>query len=254
MKKIIVKVGTSTLTQGSLKLSRRWMLGLVEQFAHLHEGGNQILLVSSGAVAAGRELLGIAKGDPSEKQLCASTGQVILMQTWLELFSLFDLNVGQVLLTKEDLIDEKKQGNARDVLNSMLLHGVIPIINENNAMVAQEACWDNDNLAAHVAKLISPDLVILLTDQEGLFTADPRRNPDATLIEEVRQIDASILSSARGTKSSYATGGMATKIEAAQTALQSGVKMVIASSSRPNVLIDIVEGKHIGTQFLAEGE
>jgi glutamate 5-kinase len=105
IQKIIVKVGTSTLTQGNVKLSRRWMLGLVEQFAHLHDAGKQLVLVSSGAVAAGRELLGIAS---SEKQLCAGAGQVILMQTWLELFSLFELNVGQVLLTKEDLIDDKK--------------------------------------------------------------------------------------------------------------------------------------------------
>ncbi len=253
MQKIVVKVGTSTLTQGNLKLSRRHMLSLVEQLVHLHECGKQLILVSSGAVAAGRDHLSMHEKNLA-KQLCASTGQVILMQTWLELFSLFDLPIGQVLLNREDFTDSKKQCNARDVLESLLKHGIIPVINENDTMATQETrVGDNDNLAAHVAKLISADLVILLTDQEGLYTADPRVNPEAKLISTVSCIDGSILSFAGGSASSLGTGGMATKIEAAQTASQAGVRMVIASSSRPRVLIDIVEGKPMGTLFLEGG-
>jgi glutamate 5-kinase len=249
MQSIVVKVGTSTLTQGGQKLSRRYMLGLAEQLARLKNQGKQVVLVSSGAVAAGRELL----QDPSSKQMLASIGQVKLMQTWSELFSLFDLHVGQVLLTREDFSCRKRHLNARDILTSLLRQNIIPIINENDTIATQETrVGDNDNLAALVANVIAADAVILLTDQEGLFTADPRLNPDAELISVVKQIDATILALAKGSSSSLGTGGMTTKIEAAQIASQCGTRTIIASSSRPNVLIDLVEGKQIGTLFLEE--
>jgi glutamate 5-kinase len=167
------------------------------------------------------------------------------MQTWLELFSLFDLHVGQMLLARADFSDLKKQNAARETLASMLQHSIIPIINENDL-------WDNDNLAAVVAKLIQADTVILLTDQEGLYTADPRIDPRATLIAKVEHIDAEILSFATGASSSLGIGGMATKIEAAQAAAQSGIRTIIAPSYRPNVLIDLLEGKQIGTVFMEE--
>ena len=255
MQKLVIKVGTSTLTQGSKKLSRRFMLGLVQQIAHLQNQGLQVVLVSSGAIAAGRELLNapqICRSLPS-KQMFSSIGQVKLMQTWSELFALFDLHIGQVLLTRDDFSDRKRYLNARDTLNCLLQHRIVPIINENDTVATKEIrVGDNDNLAALTANLIEADAVILLTDQEGLFTSDPRRNENATLIPVVSRIDESIFSLAGSSSTSLGTGGMITKIEAALTASQSGTRTIIASSSRPNVLIDLVQGKQIGTLFLEE--
>ncbi len=255
MRKIVVKVGTSTLTQGGQKLSRRYMLELVQQIAQLQTQGLQIVLVSSGAIAGGRELLNIPKTDRSlpSKQMYSSVGQVKLMQTWSELFSLFELNVGQVLLTRDDFSDRRRYLNARDTLNCLLKHHVIPIINENDTVATKEIqVGDNDNLAALVANLIEADTVILLTDQEGLFTADPRSNKDAKLIPLVKRIDKSIFDLAGGSSTNLGTGGMITKIEAAQIASQCGTRTIIASSARSNILIDLALGKKIGTEFLAE--
>lgn len=251
MHKIVIKVGSSTLTQGTQTLSRRYMLGLVQQIAHLKSQGLQLVLVSSGAIATGRELLNSAKATQSlpPKQAFASIGQVKLMQTWLELFSLLDLQVGQVLLTKEDF-SKPKCDLTRDTLNCLLQH-IIPIVNENDTMATQETrIGDNDNLAALVANLIEADTIILLTDQEGLYTADPRLNPNAELIPVVKYIDETIFALATGSSTSVGTGGMATKIEAAQIASRAGIRTIIASSTLPNVLIDLVEGKQIGTLFL----
>lgn len=255
IRKMVVKVGTSTLTQGGKKLSRRYMLGLVQQLSYLHAQGIQIVLVSSGAIAAGRELLNFPKVDRSlpSKQMFSSIGQVKLMQTWTELFSLFELHVGQVLLTRDDLSNRKRYLNARDTLHCLLKHHVIPIINENDTVATKEIrVGDNDNLAALVANLIEADIVVLLTDQEGLFTADPRLNTDAKLIPVVTRIDESIFSKAGGSSTSLGTGGMITKIEAAQMASQSGTRTIIASASRPNVLVDLALGQPIGTLFLEE--
>jgi len=255
IRKMVVKVGTSTLTQGGKKLSRRYMLGLVQQLFYLQAQGIQIVLVSSGAIAAGRELLNFPKIDRSlpSKQMFSSIGQVKLMQTWSELFSLFELHVGQVLLTRDDLSNRKRYLNARDTLHCLLKHHVVPIINENDTVATKEIrVGDNDNLAALVANLIEADVVVLLTDQEGLFTADPRLNTDAKLIPVVTRIDDSIFSLAGGSSTSLGTGGMITKIEAAQMASQSGTRTIIASASRPNVLVDLALGQQIGTLFLEE--
>lgn len=249
--KIVIKVGSSTLTQGMQTLSRRHMLSLVQQIAYLKGQGLQLVLVSSGAVATGRELLNSVKMAPSapSKQAFAAIGQVKLMQTWLDLFTLLDLQAGQVLLTKDDF-SHPKRTLTRDTLNCLLEH-IIPIVNENDT-IATQACriGDNDNLAALVAHLIEADAVILLTDQEGLYTADPRFNSDAKLIPVVRCIDESIFALATGSSTSVGTGGMVTKIEAAQFASRAGIRTIIASSARPNVLIDLAEGKPLGTLFL----
>lgn len=250
MHKIVIKVGSSTLTQGTQTLSRRYMLGLVQQIVHLKSQRVQIVLVSSGAVATGRDLLNgsVSQSLPS-KQAFASIGQVKLMQTWFELFSLFDLQVGQVLLTKDDF-SHPRCSLTRDTLNCLLDH-VLPIVNENDTMATKETrIGDNDNLAALVAKLIGADTVILLTDQEGLFNADPRLNPEAKLIPIVKEIDDAIIALAGGSSTSFGTGGMATKIEAAQMASLAGIRTFIASATLPNVLIDLVGGKKIGTLFL----
>jgi glutamate 5-kinase len=255
IKKMVVKLGTSTLTQGGKKLSRRYMLGLVQQLAQLQNQGIEIVLVSSGAIAGGKELLNFPKVDRSlpSKQMFSSVGQVKLMQTWSELFALFDLNVGQILLTRDDFSDRKRYLNARDTLHCLLKHQVIPIVNENDTIATKEIrVGDNDNLAALVANLIDADVVILLTDQEGLYTADPRLNPDATLIPVVKRIDESIFALAGGSSTTLGTGGMFTKIEAAKIASQSGTRTVIASSARPNVLLDLARGDQIGTLFLEE--
>lgn len=253
MRKLVIKVGSSTLTQGTQNLSRRYMLELVQQIAHLKRQNLQVVLVSSGAVVTGREILNSPKVDRSlpPKQTLASIGQVKLMQTWLELFSLLDLQAGQVLLTNSDFSDPNRD-LTRDTLNRLLEH-IIPIINENDTMATKETrIGDNDNLAALVANLIGADTVIILTDQEGLYTADPRFNSDAKLIPVVKSIDQSILALAAGSSTSFGTGGMTTKIEAAQIASRAGIRTIIASSSRPNILIDLAEGKQIGTLFLEQ--
>lgn len=252
---MVVKVGTSTLTQGTSKLSRRYMLELVQQLVQLQAKGIEVVLVSSGAMAAGRELLNFPTVDRSlpAKQMFSSVGQVKLMQMWSELFAIYEMNVGQVLLTRNDLSNRKRYLNARDTLHCLLKHKVLPIINENDTVATQEIrVGDNDNLAALVANLIESEVVVLLTDQEGLFTADPRSNKDATLIPIVSKIDESIFALAGGSSTSLGTGGMTTKIEAARIASQSGTRTIIASSARPNVLIDLAEGKEIGTLFIEE--
>ena len=249
--KIVIKVGSSTLTQGTQTLSRRYMLGLAQQIAHLKSRGIQVLLVSSGSVVTGKDLLSAAHVNQSlpSIQTFASIGQVKLMQTWLELFSLLDLQVGQVLLTKDDF-SPTKSSLTRDTLNCILQHAV-PIVNENDTIATLETrIGDNDNLAALVANLIGADSIILLTDQEGLYTADPRLNPEAKLIPVVKYIDETIFALAGGSSTSFGTGGMTTKIEAAQMASRAGIRTIIASSTLPNVLIDLVEGKQIGTLFL----
>jgi glutamate 5-kinase len=254
MRKIVIKVGTSTLTQGTQKLSRRSMLGLVQQIAHLQNRGLELILVSSGAVATGRDLLNSDKMDPHlpSKQTFASIGQVKLMQVWTELFSLFDLQVGQVLLTKEDFSHQKRQ-STMDTIDGLLRHQILPIINENDAVSTKSLCiGNNDSLAALVANLVAADTMILLTDQEGLYTADPRLHPDAELISVVDHIDQKICALAGGSSTSLGTGGMATKIEAAQLASESGTQTIIASASRHHVLMDLAEGKQIGTTFLVE--
>lgn len=251
MQKIVIKVGSNTLMRGSKKLSQRNMLGLVKQIAHLKSNGIQVALVSSGAVATGRGLLKPCKKDRSISQTFASIGQIKLMQLWTELFSLFEIQVGQVLLRKIDFT--RTQGClTKDNLNRLLQH-IIPIINENDTMVTNETCiGNNDHLAALVACLIEADTVIILTDQDGLYTSDPRLNSEAKFIPVVKTIDQTIFSFAAGSSTSVGTGGMKTKIEAAQIASRSGIRTIIASATHPNVLIDLVDGKQIGTLFFEE--
>lgn len=257
MHKLVIKLGTSTLTQGTKQLSRRYMLEIGRQIVHLREQGKQVVLVTSGAVAAGRELLGhptVERFWPS-KQMFASVGQGRLMQIWADLFALFNVHVGQLLLTRGDFSNRTRYLNIRDTLNCLLKHAVLPIINENDTVATKDIrVGDNDNLAALAANLIAADRLILLTDQQGLYTADPRQNPEAKLIPVVEHIDDSIFSLAGGSSAALGlgTGGMVTKIQAARLAAQSGTSTIIASSQSPNVLIDIAAGKAVGTLFVAE--
>lgn len=257
MHTLVIKLGTSTLTQGTKQLSRRYMVELARQIVHLREQGKQIVLVTSGAVAAGRELLGhptVERYWPS-KQMFASVGQGRLMQIWADLFGLFNVNVGQLLLTRGDFSNRQRYLNIRDTLHCLLKHHVLPIINENDTVATKDIrVGDNDNLAALVSNLIAADRLVLLTDQQGLYTADPRQNAEAKLIPVVKHIDESIFNLAGGSSAALGlgTGGMITKIQAAQVAAQTGTSTTIASSQAPNVLLEIAEGKAIGTLFLAE--
>lgn len=253
--RFVLKLGTSTLTNGTKNLSRRTMLEIVRQAAILHEEGHEIVFVTSGAVAAGREVLKQPRLDASmpTKQMLSSIGQVRLMQLWTELFALYEITVSQVLLTHGDFSNRTRYLNVRDTLSALIEHRVIPIINENDTVATKEIkVGDNDNLSALVANLVAADLLILLTDQEGLFTADPRFDENAKLIPLVDHIDESIYALAGGSSTQLGTGGMATKIQAAHLATQSGTSTVVASAKRKNILSDLIHGKHIGTFFKAQ--
>ena len=243
---IVIKLGTSTLTHGSKKLDRAHMLEIVRVVHKLVEQHAKVILVSSGAMAAGRELLGYPDlpKDVRYKQMLASIGQVKLIEEWAQLFSIYSLNVGQILITRADLESRERYLNARDTLFAQLELGIIPIINENDAVsISEIKVGDNDNLAALSAVLVEADKVILLTDQDGLYTADPRKNKDAKLIRNVDTIDEHIIEIAGGSGTTLGTGGMATKIKAAQVATQAGVEMIIASGENPSIILELVHGQ-----------
>jgi glutamate 5-kinase len=252
MSRIVVKLGTSTLTKGTEHLNRQRILELVQQMAHLHQQGHDVILVSSGAQAAGRERLDFPDFGRSmpAKQMLSAVGQGRLMHIYSEMFDIFSIAVGQVLLTRDDLSHRTRYLNARDTLQTLLERRIIPIINENDTVVTNEIrVGDNDNLSAMVASALEADLLMLLTDQPGLFTADPRTNTDARLIQQIDRIDEATYALAGSTGGKLGTGGMVTKIEAAQTATRSGVATVIAAGSTPDVILRIVNGEAIGTRF-----
>lgn len=250
--RIVVKVGTSVLTGGTPRLSRQRMLDVVAQAARQHTAGHEIILVSSGAVAAGRERLNFPHFGRSvpAKQMLAAVGQSRLMQVYGDLFDIFGITVAQVLLTRDDLNNRTRFLNARDTLLTLLDHHIIPIINENDTTATHEIrVGDNDNLSALVATLIEADLLVLLTDQPGLFTADPRQDKDAQLIPRVARIDETMWALAGDSVSGLGTGGMVTKIQAAQFASRGGVMTIIASGKESDTLDRLVRGDGIGTRF-----
>ncbi len=252
--RIVVKLGTHILTDGGDRLSRPRMLELVKQMALLHAEGQELLLVSSGAIFAGREMLGPPprRKDIPFKQTLAAAGQVRLMGLYEQFFSLYDTPVAQALLTRGDLADRGRYLNARNTLLSLLQLRVVPIINENDVVAVEEIkIGDNDSLSALVANLVDADWLIILTDQAGLFTADPRVNPGAQLITEVTNIDGLVRQMAVGSASALGTGGMVTKIEAAELATRSGTSMIIAAGTEPNVLARLAHGEALGTRFPA---
>ncbi len=250
--RIVVKLGTSTLTGGTPHLNRQRMLEIVQQVARLHQQGYEMLVVSSGAQAAGRERLGfpdLGRAMPA-KQMLAAVGQGRLVQIYADLFDIFNIVVGQVLLTRDDLSNRTRYLNARDTLLTLMERRIVPIINENDTVATEEIrVGDNDNLSALVASVIEADLLVLLTDMPGLFTGDPRRDSSAQLIRSVSKIDDSIYALAGGIGTKLGTGGMITKIEAAHVASRSGVTTVIASGTEPDVLARIVAGGEVGTRF-----
>jgi glutamate 5-kinase len=253
-KRIVVKLGTSTLTEGTAYLSPPRMVDLVRQMAHLHDQGCEIILVTSGAIAVGRQRLDFPRlpKDIPAKQMLAAVGQPRLMALYEQLFGLYGMMVAQVMLTRNDLSLRTSYLNSRNTLEALITRRVIPIVNENDTVATEEIrVGDNDNLSALVVTLIEADLLVLLTDQKGLFTADPRQDPGANLITEITTTDIpeEVWQSAGRAKNGLGTGGMVTKIQAADLARRSGAKVVIAHGGEADILIRISEGEQVGTRF-----
>ena len=249
---VVVKLGTSVLTGGTDKLDKAHMVELVRQCCELKKQGHQVILVSSGAVAAGREqLLKPCGRTLIDKQMLAAIGQGQLIHIWQSLFALYGVNVGQMLLTRADVDDRERYLNARDTLNALLNYDVVPIINENDAVATSEIkVGDNDNLSALVAILANADKLLLLTDQQGLFTSDPRTDINATLIDEVTHINDELRQLAGGSGTNLGTGGMATKLQAADIARRAGVEVIIAKGADENVILKCMSEQLPGTRFL----
>lgn len=249
---VVVKLGTSVLTGGTDKLDKAHMVELVRQCCELKKQGHHVILVSSGAVAAGREqLLKPCGRKLIDKQMLAAIGQGQLIHIWQSLFALYGVNVGQMLLTRADVDDRERYLNARDTLNALLNYDVVPIINENDAVATSEIkVGDNDNLSALVAILANADKLLLLTDQQGLFTSDPRTDINATLIDEVTHINDELRQLAGGSGTNLGTGGMATKLQAADIARRAGVEVIIAKGADENVILKCMSEQLPGTRFL----
>jgi glutamate 5-kinase len=255
-KRIVLKLGTGLLSGSGGSLNTEAMATLTAQVAQLHHQNKDIIIVSSGAIAVGREKLGIsddARGLPF-KQVLASIGQSRLMNIYEQLFSRHDIVTAQALLTKTDLADRAGYLNARNTLLSLLELRVLCVVNENDVVAVDEIeeakFGDNDNLSAMVANLTDADLLLMLTDTAGLFTADPQKCKDACLIPEVARIDAEIERLATGTSNRLSTGGMITKIKAAKMATTSGITVIIADGRQPDVILRLAAGETIGTRFL----
>ncbi len=253
LKRIVIKVGTTTLTHesGLINLSR--MEKLVRFMSDLHNEGYEVVLVTSGAIGAGMGKLNLAERPRTipEKQAVAAVGQVALIHMYQKIFSEYGKTVAQLLLTKEDIVNRNRFLNARNAFFSIFSQKVIPIVNENDAVAIDEIkVGDNDTLSALVSSLIDADLLIILSDIEGLYTANPKEVPDATLIDIVENIDSNIKKIASGSGSKFGTGGMATKIKAAEICTSSGINMVIAKGEDPEVIRKIVKGENIGTLFI----
>ena len=249
-KRIVIKIGSSIITNDGNGIDEACLLSLVTQIAKLANDEKEIVVVSSGAIAAGLKILGITKRprELSELQAAAAVGQMVLLKIYEQLFSKCNLISAQVLLTHEDLSNRKRYLNARSTLNNLIAKKVIPVINENDTVASDEIKFgDNDTLAAMVANLLEADLLVLLTDQDGLFSDDPRKNNSAHLVEHAYIDDEKLDSVANDTISSIGTGGMTTKIQAARKASLSGAHTIIAFGRRENILTEIGINNFYGT-------
>lgn len=254
-RRIVVKVGSSLVTDEGRGLDRAAIDRWGAEIAALRAAGKQVVVVSSGAVAEGMKRLGWTRrpSEMHELQAAAAVGQMGLAQVYESCFSEHGLQTAQVLLTHEDLADRRRYLNARSTLRTLLELAVVPIINENDTVVTDEIKFgDNDTLGALVTNLIDADVLVILTDQQGLYTADPRKDPAATLLPAVRAGDPRLEAIAGGTGSSIARGGMITKVRAAQRAARGGASTVVASGRLDGVLKRLAAGESIGTQFVAD--
>ena len=257
--RIVVKVGTSTLAHAGGRLNIRRVELMCKVLSDIKNAGHQVILVSSGAIGMGAGKLGLPgrPGDMPGKQAAAAVGQCELMYTYDKLFSQYSHVVAQLLLTAEDIHHSGHSAHVKDCLDRLLEWNALPIINENDAVAIDEigihtTIGENDSLSAIVARLVEADLLVLLSDIDGLYTADPRKNPDAVLIPRVEAITENILALAGGTGSSLGSGGMATKLRAAQIVMEAGIDMVITNGEQPDILYDIVDGKAVGTRFMGK--
>ena len=251
--RITVKVGTSTLTHPTGRMNVRRVEALCKVLSDVKNAGHELVLVSSGAIGMGVGKLNL-RARPTDmpgKQAAAAVGQCELMYTYDKLFAEYNHTVAQILLTGEDLRDEKRHANFANTLQRLLELGALPVINENDTIATDEiAVGDNDTLGALVAVSVKAELLIVLTDIDGLYTADPRRDASAKRIEEVREITPELLSGAGGGGSALSTGGMATKLAAARICMDAGTDMLIVSGEQPEILYDAIAGKRVGTRFI----
>ncbi len=260
-KRIVIKIGSSSLTHPETgRLNLRKIEILVREISDLRNQGKDVILVSSGAIATGVAALGMSE-KPKElqvKQACAAVGQARLMMIYQKLFSEYNQRAAQILMTKNTMVNNLNRKNAQNTFNELLSLGVIPIVNENDSISTYEIqslekFGDNDTLSAVVAALVHADLLILLSDIDGLFTDDPHTNPDAEFIDLVENLDDKLLNMGKNTSSSkVGTGGMATKLTAARIASAAGVDMVIANGADFHVIHKITEGRKYGTLFVGE--
>lgn len=253
--RLVIKVGTSTLTHASGRIDIRHVESLVKTVSDLKNAGHELIMVSSGAIAMGVAKLGFASrpADMPSKQAAAAVGQCELMYRYDKLFGEYNHTVAQVLITADDVKNAARQAHFRNTVFRLIELGAIPIINENDTVSTDEiSVGDNDTLAATVAVGINADMLVLLSDIAGLYTSDPRTDSAAEIIPRVEKIDASIYAAAGGAGSARGTGGMATKIKAAEICTAGGIDMVIADGSSPDVLYRIADGESVGTLFVGK--
>ena len=253
-KRIVIKVGTSTITYANGKRNFSQIDRLAREISDLQNQGKEMILVTSGAVAVGVDRMGLP-GKPKTipgKQAAAAVGQGVLMHTYEKFFADYGQIVAQVLITKTEAIDRHRYTNTRNTFMELMRQRVIPIVNENDVVALDELkIGDNDNMSALVAGIVDADLVIILSDVDGLYTANPQTHPDAVIVPEVAEITPEIEASAGGVGSVRGTGGMATKIQAAKAATSSGIHLVIASGTEKNAITRVLQGEELGTLFVS---
>ena len=253
-KRIVIKVGTSTITYANGKRNFSQIDRLAREISDLQNQGKEMILVTSGAVAVGVDRMGLP-GKPKTipgKQAAAAVGQGVLMHTYEKVFADYGQIVAQVLITKTEAIDRHRYTNTRNTFMELMRQRVIPIVNENDVVALDELkIGDNDNMSALVAGIVDADLVIILSDVDGLYTANPQTHPDAVIVPEVAEITPEIEASAGGVGSARGTGGMATKIQAAKAATSSGIHLVIASGTEKNAITRVLQGEELGTLFVS---
>lgn len=253
-KRIVIKVGTSTITYANGKRNFSQIDRLAREISDLQNQGKEMILVTSGAVAVGVDRMGL-QGKPKTipgKQAAAAVGQGVLMHTYEKFFADYGQIVAQVLITKTEAIDRHRYTNTRNTFMELMRQRVIPIVNENDVVALDELkIGDNDNMSALVAGIVDADLVIILSDVDGLYTANPQTHPDAVIVPEVAEITPEIEASAGGVGSARGTGGMATKIQAAKAATSSGIHLVIASGTEKNAITRVLQGEELGTLFVS---
>ena len=251
--RIVIKIGTSTLAHATGHLNVRLVEQLCKTISDIKNAGHQVILVSSGAIGMGVGKLGLLERpkDIPTKQAAAAVGQCELMYTYDKLFGEYNHTVAQLLITGEDIRSQQRHENFSNTLNRLLELGALPIINENDTVSTDEiVIGDNDTLAAYVAESVKAELLILLSDIDGLYTADPHKDPNATLIPVIDKLTDEIYALAGTSSSKQGTGGMVTKLRAAAISTESGCDMVIANGNTPESLYDILDGKAVGTRFM----